>query len=178
MILRNSPVKLGDMKTFFKRLVLGLLTLIVAASLLIAIEYFGAQPMGLFSGSRPTDLGFKNGAFAKPSWKPNAVSSTIDKADETHYIAPIHFSGDAASSWSKLTAAVKAQTGARVIAEQADYLYAEFKSAGMGFVDDVEFALDAKAGVIHVRSASRLGVRDLGVNRRRVEILRSQIAAK
>jgi len=47
----------------------------------------------------------------------------------------------------------------------------------MGFVDDVEFLLDEKAGVIHVRSASRLGRSDFGVNRDRVETIRRQIAS-
>jgi uncharacterized protein (DUF1499 family) len=67
---------------------------------------------------------------------------------------------------------VKGMPRTTVISEKADYLYAEFKTAGMGFVDDVEFALDEKAGVIHVRSASRLGVRDFNVNRKRIEAIR------
>ena len=45
----------------------------------------------------------------------------------------------------------------------------------MRFVDDVELYYDEKAGLIHVRSASRLGRRDFGVNRKRVEALRSHI---
>ena len=53
------------------------------------------------------------------------------------------------------------------------YLYAEFRSKLMGFVDDVEFLADPVKGVVHVRSASRLGRRDFGVNRERVEQLRS-----
>jgi uncharacterized protein (DUF1499 family) len=64
-----------------------------------------------------------------------------------------------------------------VIRSQANYLYAEFRSKWMGFVDDVEFLSDAAAGVIHVRSASRLGRRDFGVNRQRVEALRAAITA-
>ena len=54
-------------------------------------------------------------------------------------------------------------------------MYAEFKSAGMGFVDDVEFALDEKSGLIQSRSASRLGIRDLDVNRKRIEAIRVQL---
>ncbi|MBD0265996.1 MAG: DUF1499 domain-containing protein, partial [Tolypothrix sp. Co-bin9] len=60
--------------------------------------------------------------------------------------------------------------------ESNDYLYAEFKSALMGFVDDVEFYLDPKAKVIQVRSASRLGQSDLGVNRKRIETIRAKLA--
>ena len=129
--------------------------------------------MGLFSGSRPVGLGFNNGQFKPPSLNPNTVSSTVEKSDGVHYIAPIAFSGDPVAAWDKLTRIVKAETGATLITEKSDYLYAEFKSAKMGFVDDVEFALDTKANVVQVRSGSRLGVRDLGVNRKRIEAIRA-----
>lgn len=161
-------------KTLFKRIAIGLLAVVVLAGTAISIEYFGGQPMGLFSGSRPDGLGFNHGRFKPPSWKSNSVSSTVDQSD-SHYIAPLAFSGDPAAAWSKLASVVKAQAGATVISAQPGYLYAEFKSAGMGFVDDVEFALDARAQVIHLRSASRLGSRDFGVNRRRIENLRVQM---
>ena len=64
---------------------------------------------------------------------------------------------------------------ATVVRHEGNYLYAEFKSKLMGFVDDVEFTYDDKAGVLHVRSASRLGRRDFGVNRARVDALRARI---
>ena len=133
--------------------------------------------MGLFSGSRPDGLGFTDGKFMPPTWKPNCVSSTVEKSD-THYIPPITFAGDAASAWAKLLTVVKSQPRTQLISQQPNYLYAEFRSAGLGFIDDVEFALDEKAGVIHLRSASRLGIGDLGVNRRRMENLRVQPALK
>ena len=53
------------------------------------------------------------------------------------------------------------------------YLHAEFKSALLGFVDDVQFMADPAAGVIHMRSASRVGYSDLGANRKRVENIRA-----
>ena len=61
----------------------------------------------------------------------------------------------------------------KIVTENETYLYAEFASNLMGFVDDVEFYLDKTAGVIHVRSASRLGQSDLGVNRQRIEAIRA-----
>ena len=131
--------------------------------------------MGIFSGSRPANLGFNAGKFAPPSWKPNCVSSTVDKSDEKHIIAPITHTGSGSDAWKKLLGIVKSNPRVNVVSETANYLYAEFKSAGMGYVDDVEFALDDKAGVIQVRSASRLGIRDLGVNRARVEAIRGQL---
>jgi uncharacterized protein (DUF1499 family) len=63
----------------------------------------------------------------------------------------------------------------KIITETENYLYAEFTSALMGFVDDVEFLLDDSANVIHVRSASRLGQSDLGVNRKRIETIRAKL---
>jgi len=71
--------------------------------------------------------------------------------------------------------AIEQSERATVLRHDANYLYAEFRSKLLGFVDDVEFTHDDKAGVIHVRSASRLGRRDFGVNRARVEALRGRI---
>ena len=134
--------------------------------------------MGLFSGKRPLSLGFTAGKFKPCSWKPNCVNSTADpKSDAQHFIEPLHFSGDPAKAWARLAAAVKAAPRAAVVREDAGYLQVEFSSALMGFTDDVEFALDAAGSDIHVRSASRLGVRDFGVNRARVERIRSRFAA-
>lgn len=62
-----------------------------------------------------------------------------------------------------------------IVTEAENYLYAEFKSKLLGFVDDVEFLIDDSAKVIHVRSASRLGQSDLGVNRNRVETIRAKL---
>lgn len=161
------------MKLILKRIFLALLVLIALAAALAGIEYFGGQPMGLFSGSRPANLGFNAGKFSPPSWKPNSVSSTVEKSDK-HYIEPLTFSGAPADAWKKLQGIVKASPRANVVNENAGYLYAEFKSAGLGFVDDAEFALDEKASVIHVRSGARLGIRDFDVNRKRIEAIRSQ----
>jgi uncharacterized protein (DUF1499 family) len=68
--------------------------------------------------------------------------------------------------------------GSRVIREERTYLYAEFRTRVMRYVDDLELAHDASAGVFHVRSASRLGRRDFGVNRARVETLRRLLGSK
>ena len=75
----------------------------------------------------------------------------------------------------ELRRAVESMTRASVIREEGNYLYAEYKSALMGYVDDVELLLDEKARLVHVRSASRLGRSDFGVNRKRIEELRALI---
>lgn len=63
-------------------------------------------------------------------------------------------------------------SGARIVEARSDYLRAEVSSRLMRFVDDVEFLLDPEARVVHVRSASRVGHWDIGINRKRVEQLR------
>lgn len=134
--------------------------------------------MGLLSGKRPQGLGFAADKFKPCSWKPNCVNSTTDpKADRPHFIEPLSFAGDATKAWARLGAVVKAAPRAAVVREDAGYMQLEFSSSVMGFTDDVEFALDAHNGKIHVRSASRLGVRDFGVNRARVEDIRARFAA-
>ena len=65
---------------------------------------------------------------------------------------------------------------ARIIDSEDNYLYAEFTSRLMGFVDDVEFLYDPDAGITHVRSASRLGYSDMGVNRKRIESIRDSLS--
>ena len=132
--------------------------------------------MGLFSGSRPVDLGYSAGKFAPPSWKPNAVSSTVERNDK-HHIDPLAYSGVSAVAWKKLRTIVADFRGTKIIAERENYLYAEFSSGLFGFVDDAEFALDQKESLIQVRSAPRLGVDDLGVNRKRIETIRQQLAS-
>lgn len=164
------------MKTFLKRFACLLLAIVALIGAVAAIEYFGGQPMGLFKGTRPDNLGFSAGKFLPPTWKPNCVSSTVDKSDEKHFIAPIAYTGSGTDAWKKLIGIVKVSPRVTLMSETADYLYVEFKSAGLGFVDDVEFALDEKAGAIQVRSASRLGVRDFGANRARVEMIRGQFS--
>lgn len=133
--------------------------------------------MGLFSGTRPENLGVRDGRLASPKPTPNNVNSQIDRhADLQHYIEPLHYSGDARQVWAALRRVVDAMPRVEVVKSEANYLYAEFTSKLLGFVDDTEFYLDENAGVIHVRSASRLGRGDHGVNRGRIEYIRAQLA--
>ena len=131
----------------------------------------------VFSGKRPDYLGVKDGHLARCKRTPNCVGSQTDATDMEHYIAPIAFKGRADQAMTAVRKAVEGMGRATVIRSEAGYLYAEFRSRWMGFVDDVEFLSDAASGVIHVRSASRLGRRDVAVNRQRVEALRAAIAA-
>jgi uncharacterized protein (DUF1499 family) len=75
-------------------------------------------------------------------------------------------------------AAVAALPRTRIVADTETHLHAECKSAWFGFVDDLELALRSELGIIAVRSASRVGYFDLGVNRRRIESIRAGLAAQ
>ena len=76
--------------------------------------------------------------------------------------------------WEKI---VEGMNGARVVKSAPDYLYAEFTTRLMKFVDDAEFWFDPANKVIQVHSASRVGRGDFGVNRKRIEAIRAALAA-
>ena len=104
---------------------------------------------------------------------PNCVSSLAPDSDREHYIAPFSFSGDPAAAWQRLRTAVLAEKRVTIVQERKGYLHAEMRSLIFRFVDDVEFSLAADADLINVRSASRMGYSDFGVNRKRVERIRA-----
>lgn len=125
-----------------------------------------------FSMRRPANLGVKDGRLAPCRRSPNCVSSQADPLDQEHYVAPISFSG----TMEELRKVIAGLELATIVEAKDDYLYAEFRTPVLRFVDDVEFL---KAGdSLHVRSASRLGRRDFKANRRRVEQLRAFIQAR
>jgi uncharacterized protein (DUF1499 family) len=127
----------------------------------------------MFSWKRPENLGVNNGRLAPCKRSPNCDSSQADPSDTEHYIAAIPFKGDAMPAVRQAVAAMPRTT---VITEKRNYLYAEFRSKLLGYVDDVEFFYDGN--VIHVRSASRLGRRDFGVNRARIEQIRKLLETR
>src|SRR5262245_13171316 len=154
----------------FKRLSLAVLLLLAGAGVGVALHTALTPGDTMFAGKRPQNLGYSNGRLAACKTTPNCVSSQSDPKDQQHYIAPIAVKGDAISAIRK---AVESMPRTRIVEVEPGYLYAEFTSKLMGFVDDVEFLVDPAKGVVHVRSASRLGRRDFGVNRDRIEKLRS-----
>jgi uncharacterized protein (DUF1499 family) len=140
----------------------------------------GAGQFGLFSGQAPGDLGVRNGRLKAPSKTPNSVSSQADLwpglGTEYAHIAPLTLRGDGPQTIGKLKAIAASMAGARVVEAGQDYLYVQFTTRWMKFVDDTEFWFDPVAGVVQVRSASRVGREDLGINRERVESIRARLA--
>ncbi|MBW4658335.1 MAG: DUF1499 domain-containing protein [Drouetiella hepatica Uher 2000/2452] len=136
----------------------------------------GSKSLFSFSGKRPTNLGVTAGKLAPCPSSPNCVSSQASESDSEHQIGAIAYKSSG-TALSNLKSVIEGMERTNIVAATNDYLYVEFTSALMGFVDDVEFYLDSDAGVLQVRSASRLGESDLGVNRKRVEEIRSKFAA-
>lgn len=120
------------------------------------------------AGERPATLGVQNNQLATCPDSPNCVSSFEQR--DSHSIAPL--SGNMAG----VRAALEQMPQAVIVTDDGNYIHAEFTSRLMGFVDDVEFLADPASGQVHVRSASRLGHSDLGVNRERVEAIRELLA--
>ena len=104
---------------------------------------------------------------------PNCVSSRA--ADDAHRVAPFPFSGSAAESLAMVKATALSFPRTQLVEEAGGYVHLTFTSAVFRFVDDVELEADEAAKVVNVRSASRVGRSDFGVNRRRVEAIRKRL---
>ncbi len=148
----------------------------------LAVSAIVAGQAGLLQGKAPADLGVRQGKLKSPSITDNSVSSQADLyADHPQRahasIAPLPLRGDGPATLVRLKAIVEAMNGAKLVTTAPDYLYAQYTTRLMKYVDDVEFWFDPGNNVIQVRSASRLGESDLGVNRKRIEEVRAALAA-
>jgi uncharacterized protein (DUF1499 family) len=154
---------------------------VVVALLLAAVAVLVAARLGAFSGRAPENLGLRDGKLKPPSKTPNSVSSQAGLwADhpqrEGAQIAPLAVQGDGPAARARLAQIIEAMEGAHIVERRPDYLYVQFTTRWMRFVDDAEFWFDPAAGVIQLRSASRVGGKDFGVNRARIEAIRARLA--
>lgn len=154
---------------------------VVVWLIVAAVAMLVAARLGAFSGRVPSNLGVREGKLKPPSRTPNSVSSQADlwpDAPQKDYarIAPIALvGGDGKATIARIARVVEGLPGAKIVERRDDYLYAQFTTAVMRFVDDVEFWFDPAAGAVQVRSASRVGRSDLGVNRTRIENIRARL---
>jgi uncharacterized protein (DUF1499 family) len=107
---------------------------------------------------------------------PNCVSTQAQ--DEGHGIEPIRYRKSRAEAKESLKEVIRSLPRMQLVEEDETYLHYEATSLLLRFVDDVEFLLDDEAKTIHFRSASRTGYGDLGVNRKRMEQVRSLVEGK
>jgi uncharacterized protein (DUF1499 family) len=155
---------------------------LVIAVLLLIVLAIAAGQLGFLQGTPPADLGVREGRLKPPSMTENSVSSQAalypDHPQRKYAdIAPLALKGDGPATIARIKAIVEGMDGAKVVKSEPGYLYAQFTTRLMRYVDDVEFWFDPAANVIQVRSASRVGRGDLGVNRKRVEAVRAALEA-
>ncbi len=142
----------------------------------IAITLSSAMLLTACTGTRPADIGVNNDRLTACPESPNCVSSFEDNKDETHYIkAYTTNQAKQETTWNALKSIIEKNDSAEIIHADDSYIYAEFTSGIMRFVDDTEFMLDADKNIIQLRSASRLGYRDFNVNRERLEAIRIEL---
>jgi uncharacterized protein (DUF1499 family) len=155
-------------------------TLLVIVLLALAVGL--AAQLGLLRGRMPGDLGARDGRLKPPSMTPNSVSSQAalypDNPQRAYAtIAPFPATDGGPQTLERIRRISESMEGAKVAKSDPGYLHVQFETRWMKFVDDTEFWFDPRAGVIHVRSASRLGRKDFGVNRARVEAIRARLGA-
>ncbi len=154
-----------------------ILILLVSLPVLLLI----AGQLGLLHGQRPSDLGAPNHMLKAPgATSQNVVSSqaALHPHTDYHLIAPLKFSGDPVEAFGRLQKILVGMEGASIVTTKPDYLHTEFQTRLLKFIDDAEFMLDAPKGEIQMRSASRLGRKDFGVNRARLEQIRAAFEQK
>lgn len=133
----------------------------------IGLVFFLAT-LSIVSRSTPS-VGLVNGRLRPCSTRPNCVCS--EYKDLQSYVKPLAFSGSADSSWERARRIIR-EMGGKIVREDDCYLWATFSTRLFRFVDDLELRMDEKNEIIHVRSGSRVGYSDMGVNRKRIEDFR------
>lgn len=121
------------------------------------------------------DLGVAQGKLQACPDTPNCIASQADPGDEQHYVSPLNVAGRPLVI-STVAAVLAEQPRTKIVAQTDSYLHAEVRSRVFGFVDDLELYVD-DTETLHFRSASRRGRSDLGVNRKRVEALKTRLEA-
>lgn len=180
-----------------KKMLKIILILLIALPVLLLL----AGQAGLLRGTRPPDIGVSNHLLKAPgATSQNVVSSqaALHPHTDYHVIAPLKLqggpaagvpaagslvagspaAGSPAAEFARLQKIVASMPGSRIITNRPDYFHAEFETRLLKFVDDVEFLLDADKGEIQMRSASRIGRKDFGVNRARLEQVRTAFNAR
>lgn len=137
----------------------------IASALTSVLAIFGWMSWGRTASS--TDGERKLAGCPK---SPNCVSSMESQGN--HWIAPLNLTTSVETAFQCLRQIILQMKRATIIVAEKGYIRAEFKSI-LGFVDDVEFEVDDGKRIVNMRSASRVGYWDIGVNRRRLEAIRT-----
>ncbi len=145
------------------RIILSVIAILIA----VVLVRFAMLGHGSKSGEAPALV---SGALAPCPDKPNCVCSEFSEAT-AHYIEPLDYSSaPPEKAWGELLQIIE-ELGGKVVVANGEYIAATFSSSVFGFIDDVECRLEPSKKRIQIRSASRVGHSDLGVNRKRVEAM-------
>ena len=139
---------------------------------IVLIPIFWLAVLSVISRTQP-ELGVVDGRLRPCPGTPNCVTS--EDQGKPWYIEPLAFKGPAAESWKKITGVIQ-EMGGKIEIDKNGYIRATFMTPVFRFVDDVELRMDENNAVIHVRSASRVGSSDMGLNRKRVNELRAKFS--
>jgi uncharacterized protein (DUF1499 family) len=145
--------------------------LLIFAVVVIAAVLIAAQ-LGLFAGKPSHLLGIRDGKLAPPRGAYTNSVASLHENNDYHAIAALKFSDTPEQAMNRLRDIIGNMAGSSIVEARSDYLYAQYTTQWMRFIDDVEFMLEPNKSLVHVRSASRLGRKDFGVNRDRVENIR------
>ena len=129
---------------------------------------------GCSGGQPPVEPAVSDGQLSPCPASPNCVSSQA--TDPEQRVEPLIYPGEAAAAQATLLAVLNRMERVRIVQSSAHFIHAEFRSSVFGFVDDVTFQF-GPPGMIQVRSASRSGYYDFGVNRERVAAIRARFTA-
>jgi uncharacterized protein (DUF1499 family) len=143
-------------------------------SVLISLSAFFLMGGLCFAEGDTPHPGLDNNRLKQCPGSPNCVSS--QENDPEHAIAPLIYQDSRSEASARLHQILTEMKRTVIITEEEDYIHAEATSFLFRFVDDIEFYLPVSEKVIHVRSASRKGYSDFGVNRTRVEEIRKRFS--
>lgn len=141
--------------------------ILIIAGIFLALGLI-AISMAVMSQTTPKDLGILNGKLRPCPDSPNCVcSESTPVDDQQHFIDPLPASEE---SWQKLKFNI-IHHGGTIQTDTGEYVHATFTTTIFRYVDDVELRWDKAKQQIHLRSASRMGHSDFGMNRARIEKL-------
>ena len=157
--------------------ILGFIAIFVFA---VTMAILLAGQLGVLRGKAPKDIGVHNGKLKAPSQTQNSVSSQANlypyHPQRTYAtVAPIQPIGNLRETLDRIALILQLSPRTVIVQRDADYLYAQCRTEFLRFTDDLEFWIDQRNQVIQVRSASRLGSKDFGGKRDRVETIRAQL---
>ena len=147
-------------------------SLMIIVGSLVLVGFLAYIVMAFLSQKEPDDLGLQNGVLKPCPSTPNCVcSESHSQSDKQHFIEPIKGN---VQTWTKLKQTMIEQGGA-IQTESNDYMHITFNTPVFHYVDDVEARFDKENNLIHIRSASRIGSSDFGVNRKRMASIKKAL---